>query len=142
MVATHNLSWVRSPVTSGVIPGWEETIWSIEVMALGLVSEVFLIDMIECLPLFFHGLLWGFPNIWVTQEGSFMILLRFFVNTPLLDIPMGDLKNQWFILWLQTRSYLLSCPGSSLVDHSLAMSSLVSFSPITYSSTYSRLVGI
>ena len=51
-------------------PGWEETIWSIKFMALGLVSEGFLIDPPECLPLSLHGLLWEFSNSQATQGGS------------------------------------------------------------------------
>ena len=49
-MAAHNLQWVRSPVTCGIRPGWVDTIFSIEVMAPGLVSEGFLIDPLECLP--------------------------------------------------------------------------------------------
>ena len=58
MVATQNLVRVRSPVTWVMITGWAETIWSIEVMDPVLVSEGFLIDPLECLPLVIHGLLW------------------------------------------------------------------------------------
>ena len=63
MVAAQNLECVRAPVTWGMSPGWEETIWSIEVMAPGLVSEGFLIGPLECLLLVLHGILWEFTNI-------------------------------------------------------------------------------
>ena len=59
----HNLAWVKAPVTWVMSPGWAETIWSIEVMAPGLVSEGFLIDPLEFLTLILHGLLWEFTNI-------------------------------------------------------------------------------
>ena len=87
------------PVNSGMIPGWEDIIWSIEAMAPGMISEGFLIDPLECLPLVLHGLLWDFPNIQATQVGSFLILLIFLGIIPLLDILMRDLKDQWFSLW-------------------------------------------
>ena len=53
-----------------MIPDWEETFWSIEVMAPGLVSEGFLIDPLECFPLVLYGLLWDFPNMQATQGGG------------------------------------------------------------------------
>ena len=40
-----------------MVPGWVDTIWSIDVVAPGLFSKVFLIDLIESLPLVLHGLL-------------------------------------------------------------------------------------
>ena len=58
MVTYHNLVWVRSPVTWGVIPGWAETICSINVMTPGLIYEGLLIYLPESLPLVLHGLLW------------------------------------------------------------------------------------
>ena len=48
-----------------------------EFMDPGLVSEVFLMDPPERLPLVFHGLLWDFPNIQTTQGGKFFTLLSF-----------------------------------------------------------------
>ena len=78
----QNLMWVRTPVTLGMIPGWAETIWSIEVMAPDLVSEGFLIEPLECLPLVLHELLWDFKNIQDKQGGIFLILLRFLGITP------------------------------------------------------------
>ena len=134
--------WVQGPVTWGVIPGWAETIWSIEDMALIMVYEGFLIETLECLPLVLRGLLWDFPNKQVTKEGSFLILLSFLGITPLLDSLSRDLKEQWFILWCQTRISLSSRPKRSSVDHSLAMSSLVSSDPIAILSTSFKLVGI
>ena len=54
-----------------MILGWKYTIWSIEVMAPGLVSEGLLIDLPECLTLVLHGLLWYFPNNQAAQgEGG------------------------------------------------------------------------
>ena len=66
--------------------------------------------------------------------------MRFLGIISLLDNLINDLKVQWFSLWCQTRSYLSSHPKSSSVDHILAMSSLVSFSPTTSFSTSSKLV--
>ena len=74
-VDEHNIAWVRAPVTWGMIPGWVDTIWSIEAMALDLVSEGFLIDPPECLLLILHGILWDFPNMQGTQVEIFLILL-------------------------------------------------------------------
>ena len=54
----------------GVSSGWVETLWSIEVMAPGLVSKGFLVDPPERLPLVFHGLLWEFSNRQATQGGG------------------------------------------------------------------------
>ena len=79
--------------------GLSYTIWSIEFMALGLVSKVFLIDPIECMPLVIHGLLWYFPDVQLTQGGSFLIFLSFMGIILLLDSLMRDLKDKWFILW-------------------------------------------
>ena len=39
-----------------------------EVMAPGLVSEGFLVDPPESLPLVLHGILWDYPNSQATQE--------------------------------------------------------------------------
>ena len=103
------------------MPVWTETIWSIEVMDLGTVSEGFLIEAPECLPLVLHGLLWDFPNKQATKEGSFMIFMSFLGITPLLDSMRRDLKEQWFILWCQTKSSLSYRLKSSSVEHSLAM---------------------
>ena len=77
MVATHNIVWVRTPVTWGMIPVWAETIWSIEVIAPVLVSEGFLIDLLEFLPLVLRGLFWDFPNMQAIQGESFLIFLIF-----------------------------------------------------------------
>ena len=70
-MAAQNIAWVRAPVNWGMRPGWEDTIWSIEVMAPGLVSEEFLIDPLDCFPLVLRGQLWDFPNIQATQGGKF-----------------------------------------------------------------------
>ena len=43
-------------------PVWEETVWSIKVMELGMVSKGLLIDPPDFLRLVLHGLLWYFPN--------------------------------------------------------------------------------
>ena len=45
-----------------MIPGWEDIICQIEVMALGLVSEGFLIEPAELLLLVLHGILWDLPR--------------------------------------------------------------------------------
>ena len=42
---------------------------------------------------------------------------------------MRHLKVQWFILWCQTRIFLLYCTKISSVDHSLAMYSLMRLEP-------------
>ena len=123
-VATQNIAWVRAPVNCGMSSGWAETIWSIEVIALGLVSEGFLIDQLEFLPLVFHGLLWEFPNMQATLWRSFLILLSFLGSIPLLDSTMRDMKEQWFSVCYQHKISLSSRTRTSLVDHSLAMSSL------------------
>ena len=141
-MASQNLTSVRSPVTLEMIPGWKETICSIEVIAPGLVSEGFLIEPPENLPLVFHGILWGFPSRQGTQGGSFLILPRLMVIIHLLDSLRRHFKVQWFSLWCQTRSSLSSRPKSYLVDHSLNMSSLVSSYPTKSLSTSSKLVGI
>ena len=65
-MADQNLGWVKAQVTWGVIPGWVETIWSIEFIALGLVSESFLINPSDNFLLVLHGLLWDFTNIQAT----------------------------------------------------------------------------
>ena len=54
-----------------MIPGWADTIWSIEVMAPGLVSKGFLIDPPESLPLVLHIHLWDFTNRQDTKWGIF-----------------------------------------------------------------------
>ena len=141
-VATQNIAWVRAPVNCGMSSGWAETIWSIEVIALGLVSEGFLIDQLEFLPLVFHGLLWDFPNMQATLWRSFLILLSFLGSIPLLDSMMRGMKEQWFSVCYQNRISLLSRSRTSLVDHSLAMSSLVRSATIVSLSNYSSLVGI
>ena len=105
--------------------GLSYTIWSIEFMALGLVSKVFLIDPIECLRLILHVILWDLSNMQSTQGGIFLILMSFLGITPLLYILMRDLNDQWFSMWFQTRRSLSSRHRRSLVDHSLDMSSLV-----------------
>ena len=111
-------------------------------MAPGLVSKLFLIDPLECLPLVLHVFLWVFPNIQATQGGSFMIILIFLGIITLLNSLMRDLKEQNFILLWQTKIPLLYLPRSSSVVYILNMSFLVRPSPITYLSTSSRLVGI
>ena len=93
-VASQNIPWVRSPVTWGMSPGWEDTISSIQIMAPGLVSEGLLIDPPECLNLVLHGLLWEVTNKQGTQGGSFLILLIFFGIIPLLDSLVRYLKDQ------------------------------------------------
>ena len=56
-----------------MIPDWVDTIWSIEIMSLGLVFKGLLIKLPECLPLVLHGLLWDFPNNQATQGGGYDI---------------------------------------------------------------------
>ena len=131
---------VRAPVTLGMIPGWADTIFSIEVMSPGLVSEGFLIDSPGCLSLVIHGLLWEFQNRQVTKEGRVITFLIFLGIITLLDNMRRDLKEQWFSLWYQTRSSLLSCPQRSSVDHSLKISYTMSFSPTKSFSTPSKFV--
>ena len=108
----------------------------------GLVSEGFLIDPPEHLPLVLNGLLWEFPNKHATQGGSFLIFLSFLGIIPLLDSLRRDLKDKWFRLWCQTRTSLLSRHKRSSVDHRLSTSSLVSSDPTASLSTSSKLVGI
>ena len=131
-MATQNLAWVRVPVTWVIVPGWIDTTWSIEVMDPGLLSEEFLIDPLESLPLVLYGLLWDFPNIQATQGRSFMILMSFLDIIPLSYSLMRDLKEQWFSLWCQSRISLSSRPRRSSVDHSLSMSPLVISAHILY----------
>ena len=132
MVDAQNIAWVRAPVTWGMIPDWEETIWSIKVMAPVMVYGGFLIDPPECLPLVLHGPLWDFPNKKATQGGSILIFLSFLGIISLLESLGKYFKDQWFILWCQTRISLSSHPKGSLVYHSLAVSSLVILAPIEY----------
>ena len=141
-MAEHNLVWVRTPVTWGMIPGLEDIICSIEVMYLGMVSKVFLIDPPERLPLVLHGLLWDLTNSQVSQGGIFLTMMSFLGIIPFLDNLMRYLKEQWFILWCQTKSSFLSRPKKSLVDHSLSMSFLFILDPTASLSTSSKLVGI
>ena len=61
---------------------------------------------------------------------------------PLLDSLLRYLKEQWSSLWCQTRSSISSCPKRSSVEHSLAISSLVSLAPTVYLSNYYKLVWI
>ena len=62
-------------------------------MALGLVSEVFLIYPPECLTLVLHGILWDFTNKKATQGGTFMILLIFLDIITLFYILMMNFKG-------------------------------------------------
>ena len=132
MADAQNITWVRAPVNWEMNPGWAETIWSIEVMDPGLV----------CLPLVLRGLLWEFPNRQATQGGSFMSLLSLLGITPLLDSLRRDFKEQWFTLWCQNRTPLLSYPKRSLVYHNLAMYSLVISDTTSYFSKSSKLLGV
>ena len=95
----------------------------------------------ERLPLVLHGLLWEFPNRKATQGGSFITLLILLCIIPLLYNLRRDLKDQWFVLWCQTRISLLSHPKSSSIDHGLAMSSFVISDPTTSLSNPSNFVG-
>ena len=141
-MAEHNLVWVITPVTWVMIPGLEDIIWSIEFMSLGMVSKVFLIDPPERLPLVLHGLLWDLTNSQVSQGRIFLTMMSFLGIIPLLDNLMRYLKEQWFILWCQTKSSFLSRPKKSLVDNSLSMSFLFILDPTASLSTSSKLVGI
>ena len=141
-MSSQNITWVRYPVTWGIIPGWEDTIWSIKVMAPGLVSEGLIIGLPECFPLVLHGLLWDFPNRKITQGESFMTLLIFLVIITLLDNMRRDLKEQQLSLWRQIRTPLSPCPQRSSVYHILDMSSLVRSATTEFLSTSSKLVGI
>ena len=106
-------------------------------MAPGLVSEGFLIDPPECFPLFLHGLLWGLPNRQETKGGGVLTLMSFLGTTPILNNLRRDWKVQRFILWCQTRNYLLSFPKRSSVDHRLNISSLARSAPmISFSTSY------
>ena len=75
-------------------------------------------------------------------RGEGLILLRFLGINSILNILRMDLKEEWFILWCQTRITLFSRPKRSLVHHSLYMSSLMSLSHTTSLFTSSKLVGI
>ena len=70
-----------------------------------------------------------------------MTLLILLGIISLLDNMMRHLKVQWFILWCQTRIFLLLCPKMYSVDHSLAMYLLVILSTTTSFSTLSKCVG-
>ena len=99
MVAAHNHVWVRPPVTCGMIHGWEDTIWSIEFMAPGLVYEGFLIDLLGRFTMLIHGILCAFKNIQATQGGGVLIMLILLGVIPLLDSLRMDLGKQRFSLW-------------------------------------------
>ena len=103
-----------------------------------MLSEGFLIDPPESLPLLLHGLLWVFTNIYETQGGSFLTLLNFLGIIPLFDSLKRYLKDQWFRLWCQTRISISSRTKGSSVDHSLAMYFLVSSAPTVSFSTSSK----
>ena len=92
MVAAQNFVLVRTPVTFSMSPGWSDTIMSIEFMDPGLVSEGFLIDLLECLPLVIYGLLWDFPDIQATQGPIFVTPLIFLDIIPLFDSLIWDFK--------------------------------------------------
>ena len=134
--------WVRYPVTWVMIPGWAETIWSIEVMSLGLVYEGYQINLPEHFPLVLHGLLWYFPNIQATQGGSFLALLIFFGITPLLDNLRIYLGYLWFSLCFQTRISFSYRTKHFTVDHRLGIYYLARLGPTKYLFTSSKLVGI
>ena len=70
-MASHNLVWISALVNWITRSGWTEIIWSIKVMAMGLVSEDLLIEPPGCLALVFHGILWDFPNRQETQGRNF-----------------------------------------------------------------------
>ena len=90
-------------MTWGVIPGWAETIWSIEVMALGLVSKGFLIDPPDCLPWYYMASCGTFQKKTGDTRGvGYLILLNLPGIIYLLDILMRYLKDQWFGMWCQT----------------------------------------
>ena len=76
------------------------------------------------------------------KGGRFLNLMSFLVFINLLDNLRRYLKEQWFSLWCQTRSSLSPRPKSSLVDHRLAISSLVISAPTTSVSISSKCVGI
>ena len=86
-------------------------------------------------------LLVGIPKHTVNTGVGGLTLLIFLAIIPLLDVLRRDLKEQWFSMWFQTRSSLLSRPKSSSVDHSLVMSSLLRLYPNVSFSTSSKLVG-
>ena len=111
-------------------------------MAPGLVYESFLIDLPENFLLFLHDIFWYFPNRQATQGQSFLTLLRFLGIIPLLDNLRRDLKEQWFSLWFQTRISLLFHPKRSVVDHRLAIYSLISLSSTASFPNSSKLVVI
>ena len=67
-----------------------------EVMAHGLVLESFLMDPPECLALFFHSILWDFPNRQARQGNNFCTLLIFLVVIYHLEILGRDLNEKWF----------------------------------------------
>ena len=93
MVA-QNLACVIALVTWGMRSSWAETIWSINVLAPGLVSEVFLINPPERLPLILHGLLWDFSNSQATLGGSFPTLWILLGIIPFFDHLRGYLKEK------------------------------------------------
>ena len=128
-VSYQNIDSVSSPVTWGIKPGWEEIIWSTEFMAMGLIYEDFLINPHRCLPLVFHGLLRGLPNIQAMQGGSSLDLLRFLGIIPLLDNLMRYLKVKWFRMLFQTRISVSYRPKRSSVEDDFVISSLVSSPP-------------
>ena len=111
-------------------------------MVTGIVSEGFLIVQPEIFPLVLHGLLWYFPDIQAKHGGGFMTLLIFLDITPLLDNLRRYLNYQWFNLWCQTRSSLYYRPKMSSVNHSLAISSLISSATNISLYTSSKLVEI
>ena len=126
----------------GMIPGWEETIWSIEIMDPGLVSEIFLIDPHNNLSLVLHGLLWDLPNSQSAQGGIFLTFLRLLGIFILLNNTRRNFKEQWFSLWHKTWISLSPCPRRYAVDHRLTMYSLIRLASEKSFSTSSKLVGI
>ena len=57
-VFSQNLEWVSDPETWGMIPSWEDNIWSTEAMALSLLYKGFLIGLPVFLYFIIHGILW------------------------------------------------------------------------------------
>ena len=123
-VADQSLLWVRSPMTQVISPSCADNIWSIKLMAPVLVSEGFLMDPPQHLPLVLHVLLWVFPYSQATQGGLGQTFLSFLGIINLLGNLSNYLKKQWLSLWGQTRISLSYRTKGSSVDHSLDMSSL------------------
>ena len=106
-MASHNLLWGISPETWGMIPDWEDTIWSTEFMVPGLVYEDFMVDLHGWIPLILHKLLWESPYRQAMQGGGLCPCWDDWVLHPSWII--------WGVSWRFNGSACNDKPGSTYI---------------------------